>query len=153
MIGSWFSGVIVALGHHFYYGSLGGSPTDVYQSILGFDISSQQINAAIGTSFTFIVRALLIFATSIAYIQIFWRAAKHPTKQNTLEDLDTMFSGLSNILAFKKGSVWQKYPLLLLLALISWYPISLLARIPHTYRKVGYFLLHSLYHQAHCPLS
>ncbi|RWA04972.1 hypothetical protein EKO27_g10136 [Xylaria grammica] len=87
---------------------LDGSPTDIHESILGFGISSQQITAAVGTSFAFVARAFLIFATSTAYIQIFWRAAKHPVKQNTLEDLDTIFSGLSNILTFRKGSVWQK---------------------------------------------
>ncbi|KAI0967657.1 hypothetical protein F4678DRAFT_239427 [Xylaria arbuscula] len=120
MVGSWLSGVIVALGHHFYYHSIDGSSTDVYQSIFGFRFSSQQITTALGTSFSFVSRAFLIFAASVAYVQVFWGAARHSMRQNSLADLDAMFSGLSDFFAFRKGSVWQKHPLLLSVALTSW---------------------------------
>ncbi|KAI1302216.1 hypothetical protein F5Y03DRAFT_362063 [Xylaria venustula] len=120
MVGSWFLGVIVAFGHHVYYNSLDGSSTDVYQSIFGFRFSRQQLTMALGTSFSFVSRAFLIFATSVAYVQVFWRAARHLVKQNTLADLDAMFSGPSDLLALRKGSVWQKHPLLVLVALTSW---------------------------------
>ncbi|KAI0450081.1 hypothetical protein F5B21DRAFT_508512 [Xylaria acuta] len=120
MLGAWLGGVIVAFGHHLYYWNLDGSPVDMHQSILGFRISSQQLSNALGTTFTFIARAFLVFATSVAYVQVFWRAARHPRKRNTLADLDTMFSGLSNVFAFGRVSAWQKHPMLLLVALTSW---------------------------------
>ncbi|KAI0553229.1 hypothetical protein F4679DRAFT_500682 [Xylaria curta] len=120
MLGAWLGGVIVASCHHFYYWNLDGSPADIDQSILGFRYSSQQLSNVLGTSFAFVTRALLIFAISIAYMQVFWKAARHSVKLNALVDLDTMFSGLSSLFAFGKVSAWQKHPVLLSVALASW---------------------------------
>ncbi|KAI0971280.1 hypothetical protein F4678DRAFT_434327 [Xylaria arbuscula] len=47
-------------------------------------------------------------------------AARQPAKQNTLGDLDSMFSGISNLLNFGRVSIWLKQPLLFLVALVSW---------------------------------
>ncbi|KAI1312018.1 hypothetical protein F5Y03DRAFT_262214 [Xylaria venustula] len=120
MIGAWLGGILIALGHHLYYFHLDGTAADVNQQILGVEITSQQFTNAVGTSFTFIVRALLVYASTIAYLQLFWRAARQPTKQNTLGDLDSMFSVLSNLFNLGRVSVWLKQPLLLLVALVSW---------------------------------
>ncbi|TGJ80107.1 hypothetical protein E0Z10_g8652 [Xylaria hypoxylon] len=44
----------------------------------------------------------------------------HTRKANTLEEIDAMFSILSNAFAFRRGSVWWKHPTLQLTALIAW---------------------------------
>ncbi|KAI0546996.1 hypothetical protein F4679DRAFT_377242 [Xylaria curta] len=120
MMGAWLGGILVALGHHIYYSRLHGSAVDVDEHILGLYLTSQQFTNAAGTALAFVTRALLILATSTAFAQIFWRAARNPTRLNTLGDLDTMFSGLSNLMAFRNVSAWWKNPLLLLVALTSW---------------------------------
>ncbi|KAI0874022.1 hypothetical protein GGS24DRAFT_517038 [Hypoxylon argillaceum] len=120
MVGAWLGGILVASGHHIYYSRLDGSAVDVDQQILGMHLTSQQFTNTAGTALAFVTRALLILATSKAFAQIFWRAARNPTRLNTLGDLDTMFSGLSDLLGFRNVSTWWKHPLLLLVALTSW---------------------------------
>lgn len=116
-----FTGVLLATGHHLFYSNLAGSnaPTGAY-NIGGTDISKQQFNTAVGTTFAFLVKASLTLAVSIAYTQAFWHSAKGSQKGRQLSTLDTMYSALSNILNFFQVHVWVKYPLLLLLAVIVW---------------------------------
>ncbi|KAI0532694.1 hypothetical protein GGR58DRAFT_507152 [Xylaria digitata] len=136
MMGAWLGGILVALGHHIYYSRLYGSAVDVDQHILGLHLTSQQFTNTAGTALAFVTRALLLLATSTAFAQIFWRAARNPTRLNTLRDLDTMFSGLSNLLAFSTMSAWWKHPLLLLVANI---PFGANARgNGHAYRSYIY---------------
>ncbi|KAI1420466.1 hypothetical protein F5Y12DRAFT_719531 [Xylaria sp. FL1777] len=120
MLSAWLGGIIVACGHHVYYSHLNGSPANTNISVLGFVYSTQQLSSALGTSFAFVARAFLVFSSSIAYTQVFWRAAEHPTKPNTLRDLDSMSSSLSNLFAFRRVSIWRKRPVLLFVALVSW---------------------------------
>ncbi|KAI0206812.1 hypothetical protein F4808DRAFT_454730 [Astrocystis sublimbata] len=66
-----------------------------------------------------------MLSISTAYVQLFWRAAKHATKVNKVEEIDALFSAFSNLLAFRIVSAWKKYPLLLILALVGWlFPIA-----------------------------
>ncbi|KAI0112242.1 hypothetical protein GGR51DRAFT_60601 [Nemania sp. FL0031] len=120
ILGGLLAGIFMAIGHHLYYASLEGASAAGDRLILGYLVSNQTLTISLGTAFSFIVRALLLFAISGAYVQLFWRAATHARKPNTLEEIDAMFSILSNLFGFSQGSVWCKYPSLLLIALVSW---------------------------------
>ncbi|KAI0410468.1 hypothetical protein F5X98DRAFT_359526 [Xylaria grammica] len=120
ILGSLLIGAILSVGHHLYHASLDGTFSEGDRIIAGYHISNQTFTTAIGTGFAFIVRAFLTFAVSGAYVQVFWKAATHSRKDNTLEEIDAMFSILSNLFAFCWSSVWWKYPLLFLIALVAW---------------------------------
>ena len=90
-------------------------------SILGSNISPQQLNVAIGTAFAFLVKASLVTAVSTAYLQLLWRALLRSARGSTLGNLDTAFSGLNNIISLGKVWVWWRLPLLFALAVVAWY--------------------------------
>jgi hypothetical protein len=118
--------IVAASVHHLLYSHLAGTivQTDEH-SVLGFQLSSQQINLAIGTALTFFVNACLVTAVSTAYTQVLWRTARRTEATKfegvayRLGDLDTIFSGIQTILAFW-SPIWLGCPLLLLLGLITW---------------------------------
>jgi len=119
MISALLAGVVFAVGHHlFYHGLAGHAVSDHYGKGFGSSVSAQEINIAIGTAFAFLVRACLVLAVSTAYIQAFWRAAKaRQSEMNlTVAQLDAAFSALTNLLAFAKGPLWLRNPVLLCLA-------------------------------------
>ncbi|KAI0428325.1 hypothetical protein F5Y09DRAFT_357831 [Xylaria sp. FL1042] len=101
---SLFAGILVSVGHHLYYASLEGTLVEGERVIAGYHVSNQTFATAVGTAFAFIVRAFLVFAVSGAYVQVFWQAVTHARKVNTLEEIDAMFSILSNLFAFCQGS-------------------------------------------------
>ena len=114
-------GILFAIGHHLFYDSLSGRPApNAGYHILGSDISSQQINIAGGTAFAFLVKASLIAAVAVCYIQLFWRTMAYRSRENTLESLDTTFSALTNILVLFKVWIWWRFPVLFSLAVASW---------------------------------
>ena len=114
-------GLLFAVGHHLFYRNLDGqrvASEDI--SILGSDISPQQLNVAIGTAFAFLVKASLVTAVSTAYLQLLWRALLRSGRGSTLGNLDTTFSGLNNIISLGKIWVWWRLPLLFALAVVAW---------------------------------
>ncbi|KAI1317913.1 hypothetical protein F5Y16DRAFT_392451 [Xylariaceae sp. FL0255] len=117
MIGAWFGAILFAVGHHISYSHLNGTAADTEKQILGAQITSQEFTNALGTSFTFVVKFLLVYASTVSYIQIFWRAARQSRKLNTLGDLDSMFSALTNFFVFFKRPIWLKHPLTISIAL------------------------------------
>lgn len=116
------AGVLLAIGHHLFYNHLHGrsARTDGWQ-ILGSDVSPQQLNIAIGTAIAYLVKTFLVLALSTAYLQLLWRALLRAARGSTLGDLDTAFSGLSNLISLSKVWVWWRLPLLFALALVAWY--------------------------------
>lgn len=122
MVTGLSAGILLALGHHLFYASLAGTHVteDSQHSVLGFEISSQQWNTAVGMAFAFIVKACLLFAVAVGYAQVFWQAIRHSQKVNTLGDIDAMFSSPSNLLAFGRWAIWWRHPWLLLIVLIGW---------------------------------
>lgn len=114
-------GVLFAIGHHLFCSSLDGNPASGNDySIAGSNVSQQQLNVAVGTAFTFLVRASLASAVSIAYVQLLWRALKRSSRQATLDALDTVFAAPTSVFRLFKVKVWWHYPLLFLLAAIIW---------------------------------
>jgi hypothetical protein len=119
MISSLFGGVALAVGHHFLYSRLAGTPIqDDTRDIAGYGVSSQQLNIAAGTALAFLVKVLLVLAVTIAYTQAFWRAIGW--KETQIRTIDVVDSALGNIWAFLHVRVWWRYPLLLSLALSVW---------------------------------
>ena len=114
-------GLLFAVGHHLFYRNLDGRKvTSEDFSILGSDISPQQLNVAIGTAFAFLVKASLVTAISTAYLQLLWRALLRSARGSTLGNLDTAFSGLNNIISLGQVWVWWRLPLLFALAVVAW---------------------------------
>jgi len=123
-VGSLVAGILFAIGHHLFYNSLGGkTPPLVMHKFAGSHISGQALNLAIGTTFTFLVRSCLAFAMSLSYIQLAWYTIKRSSRDHTISDIDKVTSALSNILVVLNVSTWTKWPLMLLIALLSWYDL------------------------------
>jgi hypothetical protein len=121
MLLALFAGIALALGHHLFYQRLDGAlvPAGSYDLAVR-TVSRQQFNTGVGTAFAFLVKAALTIAVSIAYVQVFWRAAQVADKHPTLAELDTL-STLSNLLGLFTTRAWYRKPLLLFLALTYWY--------------------------------
>ena len=116
------AGILLAIGHHLFYNILDGQPASSDGcNILGSQVSTQQLNIAGGTALSYLVNACLLAALATAYVQLFWRAMLHPSREVVLERLDTVFSALTTIHHILKVWVWWRYPLLFLLALLAWY--------------------------------
>lgn len=123
---SLICGILLSLSHHFFYNSLAGKPTSTNNySVLGTQYSGQQFNIAVGTTFAFLIKAILTLTISTAFYQVFWRIAKQEfeiKKPLTLEQLDAAFSGIENIFSFFIAPIlWCRYPLLSFLAITAWY--------------------------------
>ncbi|KAH0337701.1 hypothetical protein KCU81_g7992, partial [Aureobasidium melanogenum] len=93
MVAAFLVGCMLSLGHHLFYSSLAGTntPTGYYHAIAGNKISKQELNTAIGTTFAFLVKAMLALAVSTAYVQAFWHSAKASKRGQRLSTLETTF--------------------------------------------------------------
>lgn len=119
---SLITGTLLATGYHLFYSSLEGTQASShYHNVLGLDLSTQQINVAIGTAFAILSKAVLITVVSSAYLQLLWRRLMRGMRRTTLHDLDVAFSGLNTITALFKVRVWRRYSLLFGLAIAAWY--------------------------------
>ena len=115
-------GIGIAVGHHFFYQHLDGTvATDAAYSIFG-SISTQEAYIAIGIAFAFSFKASLVFATSLAFLQLFWREAKAVNGRTPakLKTLDSLHSSLSNVFTMFNLPIWWRYPLLFLMAMTTW---------------------------------
>ena len=117
-------GILFAIGHHFFYKSLMHKPTSTETyTILGTTHSGQQLNVAVGTAFTFLVKASFTLAILTAYFQVFWKIAKQNAKTKkplTLGQLDTAFSGATSFVPLLDAPVWLRCPLLFSMAIALW---------------------------------
>ena len=118
---SLFSGVAFAIGHHCFCSGLNDSRAreDGYK-LWNTEVSHQQINIAVGTAFAFLVKVALATAISTAYVQFLWRSMLRSSCAATLQDLDTLFPGISNVISLFKVWVWRHYATLCFLALLTW---------------------------------
>ena len=103
MIAALAISVFLAAGHHLFYHSLEGNcvPSDDLD-ILGNRVSRQQLNLAAGTAFSFLVKAFVVLAASVPYVQCLWNTDRqsNDSRAMTLSSLDTAFSVFKNFLAF-----------------------------------------------------
>jgi len=114
-------GIGFALGHHLFFTHLSGSavPSTNLIDLGSMQLSTQQVNLALGNALAFLVKTCLGTAVSIAYIQLFWAAISR--KPQTISAVDIMFSSLSNVFMVGNRAVWWQHPLLLLPVLTVWY--------------------------------
>lgn len=111
LLSAFAAGVAVAVGHHFFYQSLHGYPVD------NTSLFTQEFNHAIGVTFAFLVKALLVFSIGVAYVQLLWATLRR--KPIKLSTIDSLFGLRTNFTGFFKVRLWWKH--LPLMALVSWY--------------------------------
>ncbi|KAK5701853.1 hypothetical protein LTR97_004671 [Elasticomyces elasticus] len=115
------TGILLACGHHIFYTKLDRTRASTGNFDLRFGkISKQQLNISIGTALAFLVKAMLTSAVSVSYVQLFWHAMKRSRKALPLPEVDNAFYALQDMLGIFHRALWQRYPLLILLALIFW---------------------------------
>lgn len=120
--GALFAGVLFMLGHHLFYKSLDGLPISD-SMVLGFDISEQQANIAIGTAMAFLAKSCLVVAVSTGFIQLFWYAVRveETSAAPTLDRIDALHSTLDNAFQMFNVRSWCSRPALMVLAGLTWY--------------------------------
>lgn len=125
MLSAFIAGVSFAFGHHCFYHSLAGTeaPTGGY-TVIGADVSKQQLNTAVGTALGFLVKSSLVLAISISFVQAFWGAMRTSQDGPKLSTLDNAFNLPSNYLGIFDRSIWIEFRLPLLLAFIAWSVIA-----------------------------
>lgn len=132
ILGFLVTGVLLSVGHHLFYLSLDGSVVSAHGfKLFGSNHSQQQLDLAIGTTFSFLVRACFALSVSTAYYQIFWkmlRRATHDSKSARLDRIDDAFSATGNIVAMCNVPLWLTQPLLFLAASTAWYISSAVIR-------------------------
>jgi len=111
MIGLFVVGIVLALGHHFYYQSLDGT-------VVSSD-TRQEWALRVGTAFAFLTHSSLVASAGTAYAQRLWVTVKG--KQFRLEALDNIFSLQSSPFSFFSWEVLSRAKVLCLLGLCIWY--------------------------------
>lgn len=105
----FLGGVILALGHHFYYCSLDGSSAG--------SPSRQQWALTFGTSFSYLVVHFLGAATLVAYTQYIWTLVRQ--RAYTIQALDDMFAAGAK--AIFNLEMWRHGRLAMFLGIVTWY--------------------------------
>jgi hypothetical protein len=111
IIGSFAASIALAIGHHFLYHNLDGKRVDR----VAYD---QQINLAIGTAFSFLVRSALVTAIGTSYWQLFWITLHRKTLM--LSTVDSLAGLLGAPQEFLNLNAIRASPTLVSLALLSW---------------------------------
>jgi hypothetical protein len=104
------SAIALALGHHFYYKSLNGTPAG--------SATRQQWSITFGSSFAYLVVHFLGAAIVAAYSQYIWSIVRK--RGYTLEALDNLFAMTSDPRAFFNWEVLKHGRFAVLLALMTW---------------------------------
>ncbi|KAM3419598.1 hypothetical protein BST61_g2937 [Cercospora zeina] len=137
MIASLVAGIAFAIGHHVFYKSLQGTEvrSAPYQ-FAGWQITPQQLHTAAGTAFAFAVKASLVLAISMAYMQLVFRAIAKVDRE--MACINSGFSGLGEITSlFGLTTLWTQ-PLLASIALTAWLlPIAAIITQPHFPLKIA----------------
>ena len=111
MFGALSFGVLFALIQHFYYSFLDGRGINETRF-------PQSISIGIGTALAFLVKACLVLAISIAYVQLFWRRLRASAVQ--IQEIDSLFSVRTNLTELFAINMWTRHSLLALVAALSW---------------------------------
>ncbi|KAL9473812.1 hypothetical protein ACSS6W_008192 [Trichoderma asperelloides] len=110
IVGNTICGILMAVGHHFFYMSLDMQTVGTQRR--------QEWNGRIGTAMAFCVKMFLTAAASIAYVQVLWRTLK--ARKVKLGGIDAMFEVINNPLYFLSWELWRKGFDLVVLAGILW---------------------------------
>jgi hypothetical protein len=105
------AGTTLAIGHHFYFKRLDGTPAG--------STSRQQWAIRFGTAFSFLVITLLKTACDTAYNQYIWTLVKR--KSFTFQALDKLFSMTTDPLGFLSWDLMKHAKLAYVVGIICWY--------------------------------
>lgn len=110
MVSALLIGIVAAIGHDRFF-----------QYNNGREVGSklnQKVVSNVGLAFAFLVKVLLVTATSTAFIQqLFYDLKRHGEK---VVHIDTLFSALRNILQFRHLKLWLRHAVLLVFAATTW---------------------------------
>jgi hypothetical protein len=110
MAGALLTGLIFALIHHFFY--------DYWNGKVVLDETQQQWITRGGTFFAFAFKVALAAGGGVAYVQFLWLSLRQ--RAYRVRDVDSMFTVLSNPLAFRLVKLWVKLPFLAVVAALVW---------------------------------
>ena len=117
-------GVVFTVTHHVFYLRLDGREAHTGGYVIAgmFELFKQQFNNNAGIAFAFLVKACLITAVLIAFVQAFWRAllVDSSNRAPRLDGVDAIYSLLSSVRSMFSVAQWWRYPLSFVLALIAW---------------------------------
>lgn len=110
MISSLLSGLLLAIGHHFYYTSLHGTIVESQDQ--------QEWFFRIGTGMAFLTRAFLSAAIGLACSQILWRTLR--SNYITIQGINSLFESIHNAWELTNWELWSVAPALGLVATVAW---------------------------------
>ncbi|KAJ7266035.1 hypothetical protein C8J57DRAFT_1619229 [Mycena rebaudengoi] len=116
---AWLAAAALAIGHHLFNVSLNEQivPSTGRSSGL-HGIQSQAGASAIGTTFAFLVSALLGVSAGTAFLQCAWRLVRQ--RSFTVAGLDALWSSLHNPLAFLSLDLWKTGRGVLVIVTLAW---------------------------------
>ncbi|KAJ6544617.1 hypothetical protein DFH09DRAFT_1321820 [Mycena vulgaris] len=117
---AWVVALALASGHHAFYASLNNravASSDVTTNV-SLLTHSQAGALAIGTTFAFLVSALLGISTGTAFLQCAWRLVGQRTF--TLSGLNALWSSQSDAFAFLAFDFWRSARGVVLISALPW---------------------------------
>jgi hypothetical protein len=120
MLSALITGALLAVVHHLFYDGLHGKavPSGRFSPDIG--LSRQQTNIAIGTALAFAFKMCVVIATSTACVQLFWTRVAVESCGLKLKSINTAYSVTGNFFKLFHLSAWRRFPLLFVLALVTW---------------------------------
>ena len=128
------AGILLAVGHDIYYGTLNGQRADLdgsttasaststsnpFASLVGSNVSQQTWAIRIGTGLAFLCKTALSIVVGLVGAQQIWYTLRR--KDTSIYRIDGMFQLIENPLALLNGGLIWHAKLLSVLALVSWY--------------------------------
>lgn len=113
----FFSGILVAIGHHLFYNRFNGTAVRSHE-----DGSSEYVSQTwiirYGTAFAFIAKTFLAGAIVVSYKQHMWINLRR--KPNSVATIDAVFAATHDFLAFLSPALLLRAKIPALLALVAW---------------------------------
>lgn len=110
MISSLLLGLLFAIGHDRYYHHY--DRREVESSL------EQTVIVNVGTAFAFMVKMFFAISTATVFSQQIWLSLR--CRAESINDIDTLFDILKNVLYFMKINLWTRHWVLAIIALITW---------------------------------
>lgn len=116
---AWLAAAALAIGHHSFNASLNERIVSSTGSSSGLHgVQSQAGASALGTTFAFLVSALLGVSAGTAFLQCAWRLVRQ--RSFTIAGLDALWSSPHNPLAFLSIDLWKTGRGVVVIAALAW---------------------------------
>src|ERR1700761_4792656 len=110
MIASLLLGLAFAVAHDRFYQSFDHKPVGS-----GFQ---QKVIVSAGTAFAFVVKMFFTIAAGTVFAQQLWLSLRN--RPESLNDMDSVFDVLNNVLYLGKVTLWAKHTRLAIIAIVTW---------------------------------